>query len=64
MVRARLHLICGNCGSADQWEHKVEIEPDEEDLTPQYAVYIACNNCNTLHSLEDNSKCLNNKEDE
>lgn len=59
MVRARLHIICGNCGAKDMFEHKItsEIDDDaEEEGVKRQVVYIACKNCNTVHSLEDYSE--------
>lgn len=58
MAHARLHIICGNCGCNNMFEHeiKTEIDDDSEDENAtRQVVYIVCNNCNTLHSLEDNS---------
>jgi uncharacterized Zn finger protein len=58
MVRARLHIICGNCGSNDQFEHSVKTEPDddsEKEGATRPVVYLTCANCNTLHDLEDYS---------
>lgn len=58
MVRARLHIICGNCGSNGMFEHKISSEIDddaEEEGVKKEVVYIACKNCNTVHSLEDYS---------
>lgn len=55
MVMARLHIICGNCGSnehfkyhIDQWGHDFSTE-DETILRP--AVFIRCGNCGTIHDL-------------
>lgn len=57
MVRARLHIICGNCGAKDMFDYHISVEPDDEveDATRQ-VVYITCNNCNTIHDLEDYSE--------
>lgn len=55
MARAKLHLICGNCGCNDMWEwdHKKGDEDAPED------VYLHCRNCATLHSLNDKAQNLN-----
>lgn len=57
MARARLHLICGNCGCNDEWEWKhVEREEVECEVMVDEDVYLTCRNCGTLHSLNDNAK--------
>lgn len=58
MVNDRLHIICGNCGQdlkesgAATWEY-VPAEIDEEDgeVYSPATVYIHCENCATIHSL-------------
>lgn len=57
MARARLHLICGNCGCNDEWkwEH-IPKELIEGDLMQGEDVYLKCENCSTLHSINDNAK--------
>lgn len=56
MARARLHLICGNCGCDDMWTYRIDPHGTDTDgvLTP--AVYIFCGNCATLHNLADKAK--------
>lgn len=61
MVRARLHLICGNCGCSEMFEHEVKEELNDVTEEMETVVYIACNNCNTLHDLDDNSKLINER---
>lgn len=51
MARARLHLICGNCGCNDMFSYRVEECEDEGQL-----IYLTCGNCATLHNLNDNAK--------
>ncbi len=60
MARARLHIICGNCGCND--ELKYEIDPKGHDFGDHFepAVYITCENCSTLHDLEDTIPNKNN----
>ncbi len=57
MARARLHLICGNCGCNDEWEwsHIPKLEDDGEVIDEEN-VHLSCRNCGTLHSLNDNAK--------
>jgi hypothetical protein len=52
MVRARLHLICGNCGCNHEWTWK---HRDANEFDPE-TVSIICNNCHTIHSIDDNAK--------
>lgn len=56
MANAKLHIICGNCGCNNNFEHSVRIEIDDDTNQPRNVVYIHCKNCNTSHDLEDNSK--------
>ncbi len=57
MARARLHLICGNCGCNDEWEweHKQKEVAEGETLNDE-DVFLWCCNCDTLHSINDNAK--------
>ena len=57
MVNDRLHIICGNCGQdlkesgMAKWEYSpADIDDDGEEISPAM-VYIECENCSTLHSL-------------
>ena len=52
MVRARLHVICGNCGCSDEFKVIRPSEFEDDELE----VYISCKNCSTLHSLSDNAE--------
>ena len=56
MARARLHLICGNCGCNDMWTYK--IDPSGADINGELfpAVYLICGNCHTLHDLANTAK--------
>jgi hypothetical protein len=57
MARARLHLICGNCGCNNEWEWRhVPKETDEGEVMQNEDVYLSCKNCATLHSLNNNAK--------
>jgi RNase P subunit RPR2 len=56
MVRARLHVICGNCGCNDEFEYKHKEYPaNAEETTIQYETVLTCKNCSTMHWLNDNS---------
>ena len=62
MARARLHLICGNCGCNDMWEWEhVEEEKIEGEVIVSEDVHLSCGNCITLHSLSDNATVRENK---
>ena len=53
MVNARLHIICGNCGSIDSLKYShADIEwPDGKDEAPCDGTSIKCDNCATIHGL-------------
>lgn len=54
MVRARIHIICGNCGCGDMWEFQIVrdgIDLDGENFKD--AAWLKCGNCATLHTLEN-----------
>lgn len=57
MVRARLHVICGNCGCNDEfeWQH-IPLEVIDGNVVQDEDVVIECRNCVTLHYLSDNAK--------
>lgn len=55
MAHAKLHIICGNCGGT---EFYFRIDPQGHDITKEEeeyepAVFISCENCSTLHDLDD-----------
>lgn len=49
MVRARLHMICGNCGNSEGFTF--EVNEDEELGHP--SVSIKCPDCSTIHWLDE-----------
>jgi len=56
MARARLHIICGNCGCSDEWRLLLTRNGDDvTDDEPAFkdAACLSCQNCATLHSLKD-----------
>jgi len=56
MARARLHIICGNCGCNDKFTFEIVPEgQDISDVEPKFkpAVWILCGNCTTLHDLNN-----------
>lgn len=55
MARARLHLICGNCGCNSMWSYR--IDPTGHDINGRLcpAVFLTCGNCHTLHDIADNA---------
>jgi len=60
MVMARLHVICGNCGSSDSFEYSHEAQfIDSEDSVEQDYTGLVCRNCSTCHDLNDNAKNMN-----
>lgn len=59
MVMAKLHVICGNCGCADEWELSLERDGDdvsEEMVKFEDSAHLICGNCRTLHDLKDKAK--------
>lgn len=56
MARAKLHLICGNCGCNDMWEY--HIHPTGRDINGVIcpAVFLKCCNCSTLHDLAETAE--------
>ncbi len=56
MARARLHIICGNCGCNDEFEYRIVKDGHDNGETQTPAVFISCNNCGTLHDLSDTIK--------
>lgn len=56
MARAKLHVICGNCGCNDMFSFV--IDPKGHDVStdvPAFdpAVLIRCGNCSTVHDLSN-----------
>ena len=56
MARARLYIICGNCGCNDEFEYRIIKDGQYKGETRTPAVNIICNNCMTLHDLSDTIK--------
>ncbi len=57
MARAKLHIICGNCGCNE--EIAFVIDPTgycDYEGVEHPAVFISCGNCATLHDLADTIK--------
>lgn len=66
MAHAKLHVICGNCGSNEYLTFKIDLEghdisSDETEYEP--AVFISCKNCSTLHDLDDTVPMERKKQD-
>jgi len=55
MAHARLHIICGNCGSNDMFKYEISAQLNDETDEEYDVVYISCKNCGTLHDLDDNA---------
>lgn len=53
MAHSKLHLICGNCGCNDSLQYQIVKDGiDIDGINFKDAVWIHCNNCSTLHSLD------------
>jgi len=61
MVNARLHIICGNCGSDDMFKYRINDEIDDDSQERILRVAIICENCSTIHCLEDNADQENDR---
>lgn len=60
MAKAKLHIICGNCGCNDNFEYRhVNDFTGPDDATMQQKTQLACKNCSTLHVLDNNAQNLN-----
>lgn len=55
MVRARLHIICGNCGCNDMFKYEINTDIDDDTNEEYQYVSIVCENCSTIHQLDDNT---------
>lgn len=53
-------MICGNCGQNNMFGYEIYTEFDDDTYEPFQVVYINCNNCGTLHTLDDNAKQQDN----
>ncbi len=60
MAHAKLHMICGNCGQNNMFDYHISTEIDDDNYEAYHIVYIGCNNCGTLHVLDDNAKQQDN----
>lgn len=56
MARAKLHIICGNCGCNDMFEYRIDPQGNDTGESFEPTVDITCRNCATIHSLENNAK--------
>lgn len=56
MAHAKLHIICGNCGQNDMFSYEIVDEINDDIEEPYQRVSICCNNCHTLHDLDDNAE--------
>ena len=58
MVRARLHIICGNCGCNNKFNYCIVTDAKDFGEYQEDGVYIHCKNCSTSHSLDDNAEMI------
>lgn len=56
MAHAKLHIICGNCGKNDMFKYQIVKDIDDDTEKEFFRVSIICENCSTLHDLEDNAE--------
>lgn len=55
MARARLHIICGNCGCNDMFTYSVVRDGNDYGTHREDAAYLHCGNCATSHDIGDNA---------
>ena len=53
MASAKLHIICGNCGSNKFLSFEIEDEAIDHGNYFENDCYIKCGNCGVSHSLSD-----------
>jgi uncharacterized Zn finger protein len=56
MVMAKLHIICGNCGRNDMFRWVDGTGGEDLDGNEYKTVFITCENCGTVHDLEENAE--------
>jgi RNase P subunit RPR2 len=56
MANAKLHIICGNCGCNHMFKYSINTDISDDTGKEYQYVSIICENCNTIHSLEDNAE--------
>lgn len=56
MAHAKLHMICGNCGCDNMFSYQIGTELNDDTMEEYQYVSICCENCSTIHRLEDNAK--------
>ncbi len=57
MANAKLHVICGNCGSSDDIELNIERDfNDHGDGTFSDEASLTCKNCSTIHFLSSEAE--------
>jgi len=53
MAHARLHIICGNCGSNEFMSYRIVRDFHDYGDRQEDGVVLHCGNCSTVHDLED-----------
>ena len=61
MTNAKLHIICGNCGCNHMFDYKIVTNYDDDTKEEFETVGIGCNNCGTIHQLDDNAEQIINQ---
>jgi len=64
MKHTRLHVICGNCGSKEMFRYNIVEEMDDDTEELRSVVYIGCDNCHSIHSLDEYAKQFANNKTE
>lgn len=53
MAHARLHVICGNCGSNEHMSYTIVHNFHDYGTHQEDGVVLTCGNCATTHDLSD-----------
>lgn len=61
-LNPNLHIICGKCGNKNMLEFKLKLDGIDTGDTIHPAVFVTCNNCSTLTSLDEEIKDATNWE--
>ena len=52
-INPDIHIICGKCGCATMMNYNLSTEITEDGVNEYTVVYLTCNNCHTITSLNE-----------
>jgi uncharacterized Zn finger protein len=53
MVNAKIHIICGNCGSNDQFKLDLVENNNDDGFKIKIEPILICENCSTIHYITE-----------